>query len=123
MMPALKSRNAEYVLPEPWVEIVKRDGFGNDESMHFCSKNCLVEWATKGEVALEGHSQEALGHVDECLDSLHTGIMVGLHPQEAANGPAGIMSQMMVVENVKEDFKKLEEAIKALRKEHYGKED
>jgi hypothetical protein len=43
-----KEHNAEYVLPEPWVEIVKRDGFGNDESMHFCSKTCLIKWASIG---------------------------------------------------------------------------
>jgi hypothetical protein len=30
---------------------------------------------------------------------------------------------MMIVENVREDFKKLSEAIKALRKEQHGQED
>jgi hypothetical protein len=49
--------------------------------------------------------------------------MVGLHPQEAANGPAGLESQMKVVESIKEDFKKLSEAIKALRKEQHEQED
>jgi len=62
-------------------------------------------------------SVEALDHIDECLDSLHTGIMVGLHPQEAALGKHYLESQMEVVKSVKADFKKLSEAIEALRKE------
>lgn len=66
---------------------------------------------------------EALDHVEECLDNLRTGIMIGLHPQEAALGQWGLESQIKVVENVKADFKKLQEAIKALRKEQHEQED
>lgn len=43
-----KEHDAQYVLPNEWVEIRKRDGFGNDESMHFCSKTCLIKWASIG---------------------------------------------------------------------------
>lgn len=65
---------------------------------------------------LQDPEQEALGHVEECLANLHTSIFC-IVPQEAATGPAGIFSQMQIAENVKEDFKKLSDAIKALRKE------
>ena len=61
--------------------------------------------------------KEALDHVEECLDNLHTGIMVGLHPKEASLGQWGVESQVQVVEQVKDDYKKLRDAIKALRKE------
>jgi hypothetical protein len=60
-----------------------------------------------------------LDRVEECLDNLRTNIIIGLHPLEATLGPTGLKSQMDVVKNVKEDFKKLEEAIAAMR----GKED
>lgn len=61
--------------------------------------------------------KQALDHVEECLDMLHTSIMIGLHPKEAYAGPVGIESQVKVVEQVKDDYKKLRDAIKALRKE------
>lgn len=60
--------------------------------------------------------QEALDHVEECLDILSTGIMVGLRPREATLGQRYLESQIAVVESVKADFKKLQEAIQALRK-------
>lgn len=62
-------------------------------------------------------SQEALDHVEECLANLHTSICC-IVPQEAATGPAGIFSQMQIAATVKEDFKKLSEAIEALKKGH-----
>ena len=114
-----KAHDAQYVLPAEWVEIAKRDGFGNDESMHFCSKTCLIKWASQGQAQVtpddNGVSQEALDRVEERLANLHTSIVL-IHPKEAATGTAGIMSQMMVAENLKEDFKKLSEAIEALKK-------
>lgn len=120
-----KEHNAEYVLPEPWVEIAKRDGFGNDESMHFCSKNCLVEWATKGEVSLvvslENWPKSEIDHIYECVGSLSISLDL-LNPREALDGWGGTMAQMAILENVREDYKKLCTAINAvLRKEiHHG---
>jgi uncharacterized protein YbaA (DUF1428 family) len=51
------------------------------------------------------------------MDMLHTSICL-IVPREAATGPEGIMSQMQIAENVKDDFKKLREAVAALKKEH-----
>jgi hypothetical protein len=75
------------------------------------------EWSYKEGCLCHKCQAYPLDHVEECLDILRTSIMVGLHPQEAANEPAGLQSQMKVVGSVKEDFKKLSEAIKALREE------
>lgn len=85
-------------------------------------KDCVIKWPSEGSND-NAVSQDALAHVEECLDSLHTGIMLGLQPQEAALGQWGLESQKKVVESVKEDFKKLRDAIKALRKEEHGQED
>lgn len=114
-----KEHDPQYYLPKEWIVTKQRDQHGCDEEKHFCSKTCLIKWASEGQIPTSGNgvAQEALDHVEECMDILHTSIMIGLHPQESATGPAGIMSQMMVVENVKEDYKKLRDAINALRKE------
>lgn len=113
-----KEHDAQYYLPKDWITTTQRGKYMEEgDDQHFCSKTCLIKWASIGASAANELPQEALGHVEDCLDSLRTGIMVGLHPKEAVIGPAGIMSQMMIVESVKEDFKKLEEAIKSLRKE------
>lgn len=48
-----KEHDARYVLPNEWAEIRKSDGFGSDESMHFCSKTCLIKWAIIGIAACD----------------------------------------------------------------------
>jgi uncharacterized protein (UPF0335 family) len=62
-------------------------------------------------------TNEALDHVEECLDNLRSGIMIGLRPAEATLGKRWLESQIKVVESVKEEFNNLSEAIKALRKD------
>lgn len=79
----------------------------------------IIRWKSVAELLgwkVEQADEKALDHVEECLDMLHTSIC-GIVPQEAATGPAGMVSQMMIAENVKEDYKKLRKAILALRKQ------
>lgn len=61
-----KEHDAQYMLPDEWIVISKADGFGNDESMHFCSKSCLITWAN--EVPDTFHS-EAWGILKELSES------------------------------------------------------
>jgi hypothetical protein len=94
------------------------EGCGLVESYHLATEFTFkIDGTLREQLKREQPTKRALDHVEECLDMLHTGIMVGLHPQEAALGQWGVESQMHVVESVKEDFKRLSEAIKALRKE------
>ena len=64
----------------------------------------------------DGTYQARLDHVDECMDILFTSINL-IVPKEALSGPAGLLSQMQIKEAVKEDYRKLSEAIRALRGE------
>ncbi len=61
-------------------------------------------------------NKELLDHVDECMEMLHISINL-IIPKEVLIGPAGLMSQMQIMETVKEDYRKLSDAILALRKE------
>jgi hypothetical protein len=42
-----KEHNAEYVLPKAWVTAKQVDGYSEEEH-HFCSKTCLIKWASIG---------------------------------------------------------------------------
>jgi len=61
-------------------------------------------------------NKELLDHVDECMEMLHISINL-IIPKEVLIGPAGLISQMQIMETVKEDYRKLSDAILALRKE------
>ncbi len=57
-----------------------------------------------------------LNHVDECMQML--GISLNLiDPRGIFGSPAELMSQMQIMETVKDDYRKLSDAILALRKE------
>lgn len=44
-----KERNAEYVLPKEWVTTEQTDRYdGENMTHHFCSKTCLIKWASIG---------------------------------------------------------------------------
>src|SRR5258708_36712446 len=56
-----------------------------------------------------------LNHVDECMQML--GISLNLiDPRGVFGSPAELMSQMQIMETVKDDYRKLSDAILALRK-------
>ena len=41
-----KKHDAEYVLPPEWVTTVQRNRYQLEEEHHFCSKVCLIKWAS-----------------------------------------------------------------------------
>ena len=43
-----KEHNAEYYLPREWVVTKQRVEFEGEEEKHFCSKTCLIKWASIG---------------------------------------------------------------------------
>lgn len=59
-------------------------------------------------------NKETIDHIDECLEDLRLGINF-LHPIEASFGEWGVASQNDIVNKVKENFKKLQEAIHAMK--------
>ena len=58
---------------------------------------------------------ERLDQVDECMKMLGISLNL-LDPKGSLGGPASLMEQMMLMETVKEDYRKLSDAILALRK-------
>ena len=65
-------------------------------------------------------SEELLDHVDDCMDMLYTSINL-IAPNEVLIGQVGLRSQMRIREMVKEDYRKLSEAIHALREQSGAK--
>ncbi len=45
-----KKHDAEYVLPPEWVTTVQHNHYQLEEEHHFCSKVCLVKWASEKEL-------------------------------------------------------------------------
>jgi hypothetical protein len=39
-----KVHDVQYWIPADWIEIRQSDGYGNDESKHFCSTTCIRKW-------------------------------------------------------------------------------
>ena len=64
---------------------------------------------------LPGITAEQLDRVDECMDMLFTSLNL-IMPKEVLIGQVGLQSQMKVKEAAKEDYRKLSDAISALRK-------
>jgi hypothetical protein len=50
-----KKHDAQYELPHEWVRTVQRTHYGLDEEHHFCSKTCLITWASEKE---KGHESD-----------------------------------------------------------------
>lgn len=101
-----KEHNATYKIPVDWIETRQRDNFDNEEEHHFCSESCLSLWS---------QDDKSLDCVDDCMKMLSISLDL-LDPKGSLGGPAGIMEQMMIMENVKTDYAKLLDAIQSLRK-------
>ncbi len=65
---------------------------------------------------MNSRDKELLAHVDDCMKMLGISLNL-LDPKGAFGGPAELFSQMQIMENVKEDYRKLSDAILALRKD------
>jgi hypothetical protein len=105
----IKEHDAQYYLPKEWITTKQRDQHDCDIEQHFCSKECLVSWATKDLVP-----NKQLDHVDECMKMLGISLNL-LDPKGSLGGPAGTMEQIMIMETVKDDWTKLSDAILVLR--------
>jgi hypothetical protein len=46
-----KKHDAQYELPTDWIRTIVRTRYGLEEEHHFCSKACLIKWASEEEVA------------------------------------------------------------------------
>ena len=44
-----KKHDAEYVLPPEWITTVQHNRYQLEEEHHFCSKVCLIKWASEKE--------------------------------------------------------------------------
>jgi len=45
-----KKHDAQYMLPADWIRTIQRTNYGLEEEHHFCSKVCLIKWASEKEV-------------------------------------------------------------------------
>ncbi len=49
-----KEHDAQYVLPTDWITTIQNARHELKEEKHFCSKVCLVKWATEQKPTSEG---------------------------------------------------------------------
>lgn len=66
-----KEHDAQYMLPAEWITTEQTDRYnGDDMTHHFCSKTCLIKWASIGiatcdveimvdAIRINGHSEYA----------------------------------------------------------------
>lgn len=48
-----KEHNAQDILPREWIATKQREGYCDEEDHHFCSKPCLIKWASIGIAACD----------------------------------------------------------------------
>jgi len=46
-----KKHDAQYLLPSEWIRTIQNTRYEIEEEHHFCSKACLIIWASKDEGA------------------------------------------------------------------------
>ena len=40
--------DTQYVLPPEWIRTIQNTKHGTEEERHFCSKECIIQWAREG---------------------------------------------------------------------------
>ncbi len=45
-----KQHDAQYVLPPEWIRTIQRTRYDLEEEHQFCSKTCLIKWASEKEL-------------------------------------------------------------------------
>jgi hypothetical protein len=105
-----KEHDTQYYIPAEWITMTQRGKYNDGDDQHFCSKACLITWASEGDVA-----NERLDHVDDCMKMIGISLNL-LDPQGLLGSPGGTFEQMGIMKTVKEDWVKLSDAILSLRR-------